>query len=241
MDDLLKEAITPEEIEEELRLWRRWKAGDQQSLEPLMNRFEPIMNKWYGKVSYSQLPPSAIKGELELQMIRAFERFDPHRGVKLSTWVEANMPKIMRFTNEHQNIGRIPEHRARMISTFESAKGTLSDGLGRPPSAQEISDELGWRIEEVSTLERELRKDLSQSSDFEDMVIGTSTTEEAMRWVYQELTGQEKLVFEWLTGWGGKPIIKQIAIAANLGVSSATITNIRKRIVQRIKTAEGII
>lgn len=237
----LKLAVTQEQQAEELRLWRRWKAGDQASLGPLMDRFEPVLNKWYGQVSHSTLPPSALRGELELQMIKAFDSYDPHKGTKLSTWLHSNMQKVLRFVYEHQNIGRIPEHRTTRISTFNAAKSALEEKFGREPNALEISDELGWNMNEIATLERELRKDLSQSSDFEDMIIGTPAVEEAMHWVYRELTGRERLVFELLTGWGGKPVLSQVAIAQQLGVSPATITNIRQRIVSRIQQAEGLI
>jgi len=227
--------------EEELRLWRRWKAGDLSALAPLLDRFQAIINKWYGKVSHYNLPESAIRAEIEIQVIKALDRYDPHRGVKLSTWIESNLPKVYRFAGQHQNIGRIPEHRIRKISSFESAKSTLNEKFGREPSAIELSDELGWKMRDVTTLQRELRRDLSQSRDFEDIIVGDSRTEEAMMWVYNELTGRDRVVFEYMTGWGGKPSISQTDIAGRLGVSPATITNIRKRIVDKIQRAEVVI
>lgn len=228
--------------QEEMKLWRRWKAGDDESLGDLMNRMQPIMNKWYGRASYANLPESAVRGELELLTINALDKYDPDRGAKLSTWVEANMPNIHRFVNKHQNVGRIPEHRALRINTYESVKNELEESLGRVPTAMEMSDELGWDMDEVQRMERELRKDLSQSGDFENMIIPSDPPiEEAMNWVYPELRGRDQLVFEWLTGWGGKPILSQNEIADRLSVSPATVSNIKNKIVKKIESAQGLL
>jgi hypothetical protein len=58
--------------------------------------------------------------------------------------------------------------------------------------------------------------------------------------VYSDLGSRDQLIFEGLTGFGGKPIKKKSEIAKALGVSPAVITNRAKYIHLAIKEAMGL-
>ncbi|NIP94790.1 MAG: hypothetical protein GWO24_15625, partial [Akkermansiaceae bacterium] len=52
--------------------------------------------------------------------IHAFENYNPKKGAALSTYVTWHLKKVKAFVLKHQNIGRIPEHRARNITEFKN-------------------------------------------------------------------------------------------------------------------------
>jgi len=240
---IIKDSITKKEREEEISDWRRWKAGDSTALEPLMNRFQPTMEVWYRKISKSQLPEQVLRGEIEHQVLEAFKVYDPTKGTKLNTWINSRLPKVFRLIYENSNIGRIPEQRQRMVGTYLNAKDALIKRMGREPNTEELMDELrGWNLKDITNLEKEVRKDLIFTEDFQALSFeGQPLEYEALNWVYYTLTGKEKLVFEYMTGYGGKAKKKQREIAEELGVSEATITNIKTRIAEKIDEASRII
>lgn len=222
--------------EREKELWAQWKAGDSKALPDLFKSFRPVENAWYGKVAAQNLPESAVRGEIKKLMFEAFETYNPGKGAQLGTYVNSRMPKLYRYVSERQNIGRIPEHRALKITSFNTAKDLLSDRLGRDPNATELADELAWDLREVERMTKDLRKDIVLSQEFEDFSFhDTSQKQQILNLAYYELDPREKKVFEWTVGFGGKRKKSTQEIAQKLGVSVPTIGNIRKKIAKKIE------
>ena len=60
-----------------------------------------------------------------------------------------------------------------------------------------------------------------------------------MYYAYFELDPQSKLIFEHLTGYGGKQVLPVSAIAARFGISASQVNAVKKKIQERLKEVGG--
>jgi DNA-directed RNA polymerase specialized sigma subunit len=146
------------------------------------------------------------------------------------------MKKAMRYLIRHQNIGSIPEVRAFRVRDFQEAKVALGERLSREPNEFELSKHLKWSPMEVRRMETELRRRPGPTSEFEDEPLGIGSSEEAevIHMIQYELDGEEKLVYEYLFGMGGKPRLQPGQIATKLRMTPSKITRIKQRILDKV-------
>ncbi|MCZ6875518.1 MAG: RNA polymerase sigma factor RpoD/SigA [bacterium] len=92
--------------------------------------------------------------EGNIGLMRALEKFEHHRGLKFVTyahwWVRQ---AISRAITEQYRTVRLPNHVVERKNKLRNAADRLWDINGRPANAQELSDELGWRQQEVEDLQ----------------------------------------------------------------------------------------
>lgn len=227
----------------ELDLWTKWKKSnftDQQSFDELYRSLEPlafsVVQKWAG----SGIPISVIESEVKNLMIRALPDYDPSMGVQLNTFLINRLKKVSRLIYKYQNIGTIPEQRAIKIDTFKKIRTFLKDKVNREPTAAELADELGWPIREVERMEKELRASVSFGNELTGIpLVQSSKSMEVLDFIYYELDPQEKLVYEYSLGYGGKPELSGQEIAERLNISPSTVTRIKKAIEEKINRYRG--
>lgn len=192
--------------EQELEAWRKWKSGGKKSkdLEPLLHSFRPLiadkMKSYKGRVRL--IPDSAIEAEFQLRFVEALDTFDPDKA-SMSTYIYTYLNKAKRFIAENQNIGRIPETRIYQIKKYQTAQADLAEQLSRPPTPAELAKQLVWPIAEVERMDAELRNDLLSQGFEDDPYSHTpSRSEEVLKLFKYELAGNERTVYEYLTGYG---------------------------------------
>lgn len=219
--------------------WIRWLEGGKKKkdMRPLLGRFKGMIGqqsgKWTGNV---ELPPAVIKAEFTKQVVNAFNTYDPNKGTALGSWVGTNLQKGLRFISTHQNVARIGEHRIYKIGQFNAAKFTLDDQLGRPPTSAEVSDYLGWSEKEVERLDTEQRRSYIESAyEFDPTAIKPSRESEALNLVKYQLSPEERLVYDYTLGSGGKPQLKPGEISKKLNMSPSKVTRVRDGIYKKVK------
>lgn len=164
--------------------------------------------------------------------------FDPKLGNQFSTHLTNQLKKLSRFTTQHGNVVRLPENVQFKINNLNKAENELKDQLQRPASVAEMADATGMSIQEINHLKQQRKKEIAMSN-----VVGTpifvedNTNDEWMHFVYHDLPERDKLIFEHKTGFGGKPILDNAAIAKQLGLSVSTVANRVKMITEKL--AEG--
>ena len=138
--------------EEEVRLARLIKQGDQRALDRLTRanlRFVVSVSKQYQNQGLS-LPDLINEGNLGL--IKAAQRFDETRGFKFISyavwWIRQS---ILQALAEQSRIVRLPLNKVGLSNKISKAYSQLEQEYEREPSTEELADMLEIGTEEVET------------------------------------------------------------------------------------------
>jgi len=225
----------------EVELWRKWKAEKTNAnLTPLLKSVEPIITTHVNKLS-GNLPRSAIRAQAIMLTIDALDNYDPDKA-QLNTHLYSRLQKLNRYVYEHQNLGTIPEPRIIQIGTYNRVKTNMEDQLGRPPTIDELSDELRWPKKQINLLEKEMRKDLVQDFSYVNVSDDSrADIDEHIALLHSELHGTDQKVLEHLYGLEGQPILSNSDIAKKLNISQSMVTQIKTRLANRLRSSGALI
>jgi RNA polymerase primary sigma factor len=83
--------------------------------------------------------------------MKAVDRFDSKKGAKLSTYASWQIKQAIKraLANQGKTI-RLPAHVVEKIAHVRRASAAMSNTLGREPTEDELSEELGIAAEKVS-------------------------------------------------------------------------------------------
>jgi len=99
------------------------------------------------------LPVLDLISEGNIGLMKAVERFDPEKGGKLSTygawWIKQAIKRAM--ANQSKTI-RLPVHLIDKIYKVNRASHKMSEELGREPTDEELSEEIGISSAKLSQL-----------------------------------------------------------------------------------------
>jgi RNA polymerase sigma factor (sigma-70 family) len=188
------------------------------------------------------VPPAAMMGFANAQVMKAFNTYNPSKGASLQTHINWHLKKVQTFVVENQNLGKIPDQRVNNITEFKTAKSDLKEELGHEPDSLTLAEHLGWSQKEVARMESEQRKDLIESLSPEvDSLkeLYSAREREVLRYIHYDLTPDERLVFEYSLGLYGKPQLSATDIAKQLNISKPRVSRIRKKIDQKLR-ARGV-
>jgi RNA polymerase primary sigma factor len=152
VDIYLKEIVNIDLItaDEEVKLARRIREGDQMALEKLTKanlRFVVSVAKQY---QHKGLSIGDLISEGNAGLIRAASRFDETRGFKFISyavwWIRQS---IMQALAEQSRIIRLPLNRVSSLNKISRTFSELEQKFQRDPSAEELAEVLNINTEEV--------------------------------------------------------------------------------------------
>lgn len=139
--------------DEEIQLATRIRAGDMKARTQMIKANLRLVVKIAHDYSHFGLPIQDLISEGNIGLMKAVERFDPHRGVKFSTyaawWIKQSIKRAL--ANQSKTI-RLPVHIVDKLSRIRKTSTRLADVLGREPSDQELSEEMGIPIHKITQL-----------------------------------------------------------------------------------------
>ena len=153
--------------EEEVELAQKIKRGDQIALEKLVNanlRFVVSVAKQYQNQGLT-LPDLINEGNFGL--VKAAQRFDETRGFKFISyavwWIRQS---ILQALAEQSRVVRLPLNKIGSINKINKTFSYLEQAHERPPSAEEIAEELGLSVSEVKQSLKNAGKHISMDAPF---------------------------------------------------------------------------
>jgi RNA polymerase primary sigma factor len=130
--------------QQEIELAARVKNGDQKARVWMIQANLRLVVKIAHDYSNLGLPLLDLISEGNIGLMKAVERFDPTKGGKLSTygawWIKQSIKRAL--ANQSKTI-RLPVHLIDKIYKLYRASLTMSEELGREPTDEELSEEIG--------------------------------------------------------------------------------------------------
>ena len=138
---------------EEIALAKRVRKGDAAARTHMIQANLRFVVKIAHDYANYGLPIEDLISEGNIGLMKAVERFDPNRGVKLSTyaawWIKQSIKRAL--ANQSKTI-RLPVHVVDKLSRIRKAATKLADVLGREPSDEELAEEMGIPQHKISHL-----------------------------------------------------------------------------------------
>lgn len=239
----LKTKLAADRAEGDLKLWHDWNSGGRspELLQPLMQRYQSLINRKEKEWRAPAVAPAAFKAELTKHFIGAAQTFDPDRGVAFNTHVQNRIQKAKRFNSKHQNVGYIPEGQAKNIGPLQQAQNLLTEQFGRAPTHAELGEHLDMPTYKVTNLMKALRNDVPSSKfETDPGAFGTSREADVVRLMQKRpseyLKPDEVAVFNHIFGVNGaKKITDTTTLASTLGHSQPKVSRLKTSIADKIK------
>jgi DNA-directed RNA polymerase specialized sigma subunit len=227
-------------VDQEVQQILDWqKKRDPTAFTELVFKYQPIVNSVVNKYRTVGVSPSTLRAQASTQLIKALNTFKPDMGAKPSTHIWNQMQKVQRVATESLSSGHMPEYRSQKRSMFVTVRDNLEDRLGYEPNIDEMADELSWDRKEVARMNSELGGEVTASqADFDffgNAVRGKSRDMILADYLYHDLKGKEKTVFEHVFGFGGKPILNNKEIAKKLNTNEMAVVRMRRSMAGKIK------
>ncbi len=174
------ELLTPSE---EVELSERIKSGDKQAREHMIRANLRLVVKIAQDYASYGLPLPDLISEGNIGLMKAVERFDPEKGGKLSTyaawWIKQSIKRAL--ANQSKTI-RLPVHMVDKIARMRRITSILTEDLGREPTDDELSEELGVPRRKLAMLKQAAQRPASldapvqegETSDYSE-IIGDET------------------------------------------------------------------
>jgi RNA polymerase primary sigma factor len=139
--------------QQEIELAARIKKGDQKARVWMIKANLRLVVKIAHDYSNFGLPLLDLISEGNIGLMKAVERFDPAKGGKLSTygawWIKQSIKRAL--ANQSKTI-RLPVHLIDKLYKLYRATLTMSEELGREPTDEELSEEIGISSAKLSQL-----------------------------------------------------------------------------------------
>ncbi|GAI88507.1 unnamed protein product, partial [marine sediment metagenome] len=158
--------------EEEKELAARIAGGDNDAREKMIRanlRLVVNIAKNYARKGLSLMD---LIEEGNLGLLRAVQGFDPSQGNRFSTyaswWIRQSIKRAL--VNKVKTI-RIPAYMVELVARWKNASVDLTNRLNRPPTFEEIAEELNLPAEKIQIIKRAISSVSTGSQDTSD---GTS-------------------------------------------------------------------
>ena len=221
--------------EQDVLLWKKWKKDpSKENASIMVNHLLPLVKEEVFRYS-NNMPYNVVEAHAKGLILQACQNFDPKQGAELSTFIRSYMIKLNQLNEAWRSPIKIPAHRAYKYNTFKNTFETLAQGLDRDPNIHELADELSWSKAEVERFMKEIRREFTDDRPFMTSYNPKQSLEkEIIDFIYHDLTAQEKILFEYTTGYGGKPVLDNTALGKRLGMSSNQLSYEKRKLIDKV-------
>jgi RNA polymerase sigma-B factor len=139
-----------ERTREDRELFLRYRDGDPQAREQLVERFLPLARQLARRYQRASEPLDDLLQVASMGLIKAIDRFDADREIAFSSYaVPTILGEIKRHFRDRTWAVRVPRDLQELTLKVDRAVGELSEELRRQPSVAEIGEAVGADEEDV--------------------------------------------------------------------------------------------
>jgi DNA-directed RNA polymerase specialized sigma subunit len=225
--------------DKDFQVWEQWKKNPTDAnMQAVLTQLNPIIqmevNRWAGT-----LARPALELEAKTLAAAAIRSYDPNRGAALGTHITNQLRKLSRLPYTHQNLARVPEYQTLKFHTYNMADSALKDKLGRDPTVDELSSQLGWSKSYLNNFQKTIRKEYVESGETPPIFDTDSGESGIVDFVYNDLSPMQKTIFEHTTGYGGAKPLKNPQLMKKLKLSQGQLSYQKRLLVDKIKDVTG--
>lgn len=211
--------------DKDLELWQTWsKSRKDTDLSVLLQQLAPLIHAEVNRRA-GTLSRDLLQLQAKILACKAISNFNPNLGVKLSTHLINQLQKLSRLNYSHANGLRVPEHTLLKYHTFMLATEDLQDQLGRPPTTEEMADELSWSPKKIEVFQQQFNHpELTESGDTPMAMFVAASHNPQLGYAYSSLSPRQQLIFEYVTGYNGTPRLSNDALLKKLGISQGVLS-----------------
>ena len=185
------------------------------------------------------IPLTYVQVEAYKLARKAAENFDASKGIKFSTYLTNALQKLTRLSTQYGGSVRVPENKQFKINKLNQVETELKEITGMQPTAADLADASGISLANVNNLLTARKKEVNLSNLTFSPIFNAGDNDEWVHFVYHDLSDKDKLIFEYRTGFGGKPVLDVVSLAKKLGISPSTVSLRIKVITERL--AQGML
>lgn len=212
--------------------------GDIAALNELRSRCQPMVQSQVIRylTGPGHISRAALEAKADELFVDAAKSFKATGGASFKTHLFNYLRRLDRYTKTNANIAKMPEARANVITHFTTQMKVLEDQKRRPPTNEELADHLAWPVSSVELMRKSMRREIpwSQVAGPQEQSMERARIDQLLDDIYYELSPDERVVFEHLTGKGRKKLTQGQDIAKATGFSQAKVSTLRTRIAQRM-------
>lgn len=135
---------------QEYDLAKKSQNGDLKAREKLIASNYRLVRHVAKKYHRSNINYQDLLQESSIGLIKAVDRFNPDLGYKFSTyatwWIKQ---AALQYINENLTDIKVPTHSRMLNAKIKETSSTLEKDLGRAPTLEEISSELGESVKKI--------------------------------------------------------------------------------------------
>jgi len=181
--------------EEEVELSLRVQAGCELARNKMITANLRLVARIAGEYSHLGLPLGDLISEGNLGLIKAVERFRPHKGSKFSSyaswWIRQSMHRAM---GEQTHAIRLSPVVMSKLSKLRRVAHGMADALGREPTDEELAEELGLEASSVQNLKNVSARPASMDAAVSEdggMTLGSLLIDESAEDPLTALSGKD--------------------------------------------------
>jgi DNA-directed RNA polymerase specialized sigma subunit len=216
----------PTRSDADLVLWTQWNASKSpMDLQLLIKQLNPLIQSEVNRRAGS-LSRDTLESQAKKLAVRAIQKFDPNRGVKLSTHVTGQLAKLSRMNYAHQKAARIPDHAAMQYPTVMMAREEFATDYGREPSNEELAEQLKWSLKKVEMFQQRLRPELLESSDTPSDLFVPHFHDPSISYAYHTMSPRQQKIFDMSVG---ENKVSNTAIMKHLDITQGALSYEKKK------------